>query len=266
MLPMQTSNSYLIYNAKTQACIFSEKRLGKKEKQKSALQCAFCLAQVVDPYQTRRITLGGLSDHLSSIRRGRRMVFVACGTSFHACLACRQTVESLTDLPVSLELASDLLDRRSPIFRDDMCVFVSQSGETADTMHVSFFLAASYGIGSQSVCESVCHYNRPELLCCTKCQGVGVMCAFAICPDAIQPVLIHVLKKWLEKQKKEKQVLAWYVCNCTMFLTPHDSCAYAKSVGTSLLEAAASCETQAGPQLRWQCTNLLIKHQTFLSP
>ena len=84
----------------------------------------------------RRITLGGLSDHLSSIRRGRRMVFVACGTSFHACLACRQTVESLTDLPVNLELASDLLDRRSPIFRDDMCVFVSQSGETADTMHV----------------------------------------------------------------------------------------------------------------------------------
>lgn len=91
--------------------------------------------KVVDPYQTRRITLGGLSDHLSSIRRGRRMVFVACGTSFHACLACRQTVESLTDLPVNLELASDLLDRRSPIFRDDMCVFVSQSGETADTMH-----------------------------------------------------------------------------------------------------------------------------------
>lgn len=93
--------------------------------------------QVVDPYQTSRITLGGLTEHLSTIRRGRRMVFVACGTSFHACLACRQTVESLTDLPVNLELASDLLDRRSPIFRDDMCVFVSQSGETADTMHVS---------------------------------------------------------------------------------------------------------------------------------
>lgn len=95
------------------------------------------LMQTVDPYQMRRITLGGLSDHLGSIRRGRRVVFVACGTSFHACLACRQTVESLTDLPVNLELASDLLDRRCPIFRDDMCVFVSQSGETADTMHVS---------------------------------------------------------------------------------------------------------------------------------
>jgi glucosamine 6-phosphate synthetase-like amidotransferase/phosphosugar isomerase protein len=37
---------------------------------------------------------------------------------------------------VTLELASDLLDRRAPIFRDDMCVFVSQSGETADTLQV----------------------------------------------------------------------------------------------------------------------------------
>lgn len=41
------------------------------------------------------------------------------------------------DLPVTLELASDLMDRQAPIFRDDMCVFVSQSGETADTLQVA---------------------------------------------------------------------------------------------------------------------------------
>jgi glucosamine--fructose-6-phosphate aminotransferase (isomerizing) len=38
-------------------------------------------------------------------------MFVACGTSYHACLASRQTVEELCDIPVVLELASDLLDR-----------------------------------------------------------------------------------------------------------------------------------------------------------
>jgi glucosamine 6-phosphate synthetase-like amidotransferase/phosphosugar isomerase protein len=43
-------------------------------------------------------------------------------------------VEELVEVPVVLELASDLLDRRCPIFRDDTCVFVSQSGETADTL------------------------------------------------------------------------------------------------------------------------------------
>ena len=40
-------------------------------------------------------------------------------------------------MPVCLELASDFMDRKAPVFRDDMCVFVSQSGETADTLQVS---------------------------------------------------------------------------------------------------------------------------------
>lgn len=37
-------------------------------------------------------------------------------------------------MPVTTELASDFLDRKTPIFRDDVCIFVSQSGETADTL------------------------------------------------------------------------------------------------------------------------------------
>lgn len=46
----------------------------------------------------------------------------------------RAIFEELTEIPVSVELASDFLDRRTPIFRDDTCIFVSQSGETADTI------------------------------------------------------------------------------------------------------------------------------------
>lgn len=46
--------------------------------------------QAVDPYTERRIVLGGLSEHLSAIRRGRRIMFVGCGTSYHAAMACRQ--------------------------------------------------------------------------------------------------------------------------------------------------------------------------------
>ena len=64
-------------------------------------------------------------------------MLIACGTSYNACLASRQTLEELVDIPVTLELASDLMDRQAPIYRDDMCVFVSQSGETADTLQVS---------------------------------------------------------------------------------------------------------------------------------
>ena len=43
-----------------------------------------------DPYRDQRIKLGGLAEHLESIRAGRRIVFVACGTSHHAALAARR--------------------------------------------------------------------------------------------------------------------------------------------------------------------------------
>uniref|UniRef100_A0A8C6ZCZ5 glutamine--fructose-6-phosphate transaminase (isomerizing) n=1 Tax=Nothoprocta perdicaria TaxID=30464 RepID=A0A8C6ZCZ5_NOTPE len=80
------------------------------------------------------VLLGGLKDHLKEIRRCRRLIIIGCGTSFHAAVATRQVLEELTELPVMVELASDFLDRNTPVFRDDVCFFISQSGETADTL------------------------------------------------------------------------------------------------------------------------------------
>lgn len=80
------------------------------------------------------VHLGGISQRLGDFRRSSRIIFVACGTSFNSCLAARQVMEELTELPVSIELSSDFLDRETPLFRSDVCVFVSQSGETADTL------------------------------------------------------------------------------------------------------------------------------------
>ncbi|VDD94809.1 unnamed protein product [Enterobius vermicularis] len=81
-----------------------------------------------------RVVLGGVKDYLPDIRRCRRLILIACGTSYNSAIACRQTMEELTELPVVLELASDFLDRETPVFRDDVCFFISQSGETADTL------------------------------------------------------------------------------------------------------------------------------------
>lgn len=55
-------------------------------------------------------------------------MMIGCGTSFHSALATRQLLEELTELPVMVELASDFLDRNTPVFRDDVCFFLSQSG------------------------------------------------------------------------------------------------------------------------------------------
>ncbi|XP_046859829.1 glutamine--fructose-6-phosphate aminotransferase [isomerizing] 2-like [Xenia sp. Carnegie-2017] len=81
------------------------------------------------------VRLGGLLKYVDVIRRCRRLLLIACGTSYHSALATRQLLEELTELPVMVELASDFLDRATPIFRDDVCIFISQSGETADTLN-----------------------------------------------------------------------------------------------------------------------------------
>ncbi|KAF2810109.1 glutamine:fructose-6-phosphate amidotransferase [Mytilinidion resinicola] len=81
-----------------------------------------------------RVTLGGLRQYITTIRRCRRLIFIACGTSYHSCMAVRGIFEELTEIPIAVELASDFLDRQAPVFRDDTCVFVSQSGETADSL------------------------------------------------------------------------------------------------------------------------------------
>ena len=82
----------------------------------------------------KSVTLGGLKQYINTIRRCRRLIFIACGTSYHSCMAVRGAFEELTEIPISVELASDFLDRQAPVFRDDTCVFVSQSGETADSL------------------------------------------------------------------------------------------------------------------------------------
>lgn len=85
-------------------------------------------------FDNHKVVLGGLMDHVRSIRRSRRIVMIACGTSYHSCIATRAIIEEMSEVPVTTELASDFLDRKTPIFRDDVCIFVSQSGETADTL------------------------------------------------------------------------------------------------------------------------------------
>ncbi|KAF2454809.1 glucosamine-fructose-6-phosphate aminotransferase [Lineolata rhizophorae] len=84
--------------------------------------------------ENNQVTLGGLRQYISTIRRCRRIIFIACGTSYHSCMAVRGIFEELTEIPIAVELASDFLDRKAPVFRDDTCVFVSQSGETADSL------------------------------------------------------------------------------------------------------------------------------------
>lgn len=83
---------------------------------------------------TQKITLNGLSLYMDVIRKCSRIVFVACGSSHYACLAAREVFEMLNDITVSVEIASDFLDRSVRISGNAAYVFVSQSGETAECL------------------------------------------------------------------------------------------------------------------------------------
>ncbi|KAK6633924.1 Glutamine--fructose-6-phosphate aminotransferase [isomerizing] 2 [Polyplax serrata] len=125
-------------------------------------------------FQTNTVTLGGIKDYIPEIKRCRRLMMIGCGTSYHSAIATRQLLEELTELPVMVELASDFLDRSTPVFRDDVCFFISQSGETADTLMALRFcksrgaliIGVTNTVGSSICRESHCgvHINAgPEI-------------------------------------------------------------------------------------------------------
>ena len=63
-----------------------------------------------------------------------RITMVACGTAFYACLTAKYWFERLAGLPVDVDIASEFRYREPPIGPNTLALFVSQSGETADTL------------------------------------------------------------------------------------------------------------------------------------
>uniref|UniRef100_U5ELS3 glutamine--fructose-6-phosphate transaminase (isomerizing) n=1 Tax=Corethrella appendiculata TaxID=1370023 RepID=U5ELS3_9DIPT len=125
-------------------------------------------------FTNQTVTLGGIKEYIPEIKRCRRLMLIGCGTSYHSAVATRQLLEELTELPVMIELASDFLDRNTPIFRDDVCFFISQSGETADTLMAlryckqrgALIVGITNTVGSSICRESHCgvHINAgPEI-------------------------------------------------------------------------------------------------------
>ena len=64
----------------------------------------------------------------------KRIILVGCGTAFYSCLAAKYWFEGLSGIPTHAELASEFRYRSPVICKDDLLIFVSQSGETADTI------------------------------------------------------------------------------------------------------------------------------------
>ncbi|MCR8547043.1 glutamine--fructose-6-phosphate transaminase (isomerizing) [Salipiger sp. P9] len=78
-----------------------------------------------------KITLPGADLDFTKIDR---LTMVACGTAFYACLTAKYWFERLAHLPVEVDIASEFRYREPPVLPGTVALFVSQSGETADTL------------------------------------------------------------------------------------------------------------------------------------
>ena len=81
-----------------------------------------------------RVELGDIGISDDELRELRRIVIVACGTSYHAGLIGRYAIETWSRLPVEMDVASEFRYRDPVIDERDLVIGISQSGETADTL------------------------------------------------------------------------------------------------------------------------------------
>ena len=101
-----------------------------------------------------QVTLSALIDHHQQLLGAKRIVIVACGTSWHAGLIGKQLIESLCRIPCEVEYASEFRYRNPVVSKDDVVIAISQSGETADTL-AAIQLAKEQGAFIYGICNAI---------------------------------------------------------------------------------------------------------------
>ncbi len=104
--------------------------------------------------KANNVVLSGVIDNKVKFKKAKRIVIVACGTSWHAALIGEYLIEDLCRIPVEVEYASEFRYRNPIINKDDIVIAISQSGETADTL-AAVELAKSRGAFIYGICNVV---------------------------------------------------------------------------------------------------------------
>ena len=104
--------------------------------------------------EENNVALSGVIDNREKFINARRIIIVACGTSWHAGLIGEHLIENLCRIPVEVEYASEFRYRNPIIYKDDIVIAISQSGETADTL-AAVEISRSQGAFIYGVCNAV---------------------------------------------------------------------------------------------------------------
>ena len=115
---------------------------------------------IIDTYRGRLladkgiIKMGSVDNNIAKFLNAKRIIIVACGTSWHAGLVGEYLIEEFARIPVEVEYASEFRYRNPIINKDDIVIAISQSGETADTL-AAIKLAKSNGAFVFGICNVV---------------------------------------------------------------------------------------------------------------
>ncbi len=102
----------------------------------------------------KKVFLGGINDVIPQLVNARRILIIGCGTSWHAGMVGEYLFEEFARIPVEVEYASEFRYRNPVIFKDDIVLAISQSGETADTL-AAIKLAKEAGATVIGICNVV---------------------------------------------------------------------------------------------------------------
>ena len=102
----------------------------------------------------KSITLSGVLEHRAKFLKTKRIIIVACGTSWHAALIGKHLIEEYCRIPVVVEYASEFRYANPVVNQGDILVALSQSGETADTL-AALELAKSRGAFVFGICNVI---------------------------------------------------------------------------------------------------------------
>ena len=100
------------------------------------------------------VTLSAVIDYRRQLLSAKRIIIVACGTSWHAGLIGKQIIENLCRIPVEVEYASEFRYRNPVVSDDDVVIAISQSGETADTL-AAVEMAKQKGAFIYGICNAI---------------------------------------------------------------------------------------------------------------
>ncbi|HVO31607.1 MAG TPA: glutamine--fructose-6-phosphate transaminase (isomerizing) [bacterium] len=149
------------------------------------------------------VILDGMGLSADDARRFRKVLHIACGTSWHASQVGRWMIEEIARIPVDVDLASEFRMRDPLVDKDTLCVFVSQSGETIDTLGAmrEAKTRGAYTLAICNVVDSTIAREADGVIYTHAGPEIGVASTKAF---STQLAIFYLLALWLADARKSQ--------------------------------------------------------------